>query len=167
MLPRTVSQLEIFQGLDELQIRELLGWFWKRNYPAMRIIYKEGDPCEGLFILCRGDVAVVKNSMRGNFRMSSLKAPTFFGEVSFLTRGPHTTTMRAETEVEAGVLPKTFFEERLRQHDPIAMQIVVNLAAICAKRLARADEELALAAGRLARFEREKDKREHHMTVFG
>lgn len=167
MLPKTVSQLEIFHGLDELQIRELLGWFWKRNYPALRVIYKEGEPCEGLFILCRGDVAVVKNSMRGNFRMSNLKAPTFFGEVSFLTKGPHTTTIRAEIDVEAGVLPKAFFEERLRQRDPVAMQIVVNLATICARRLARADEELALAAGRLARFEREKDHREHHTTVFG
>ncbi len=143
MLQKAVVNIDIFKGLSRERVDELLAWFQKKSFKARQIIYTEGDQPEGLYILTKGAVLISKASSRGLFRLGEVRAPTFFGEVGFLVGAPHSVTVRAKTDVEAGLLPAIEFEEKLRQENITALKMSTNIARVLSSRLLAADEDIA------------------------
>ena len=150
MLRKTMPKIDVFKGLAKAQIDELLTWFDKQAFPAREYIFQEGEDPDGLYVLCQGAVGVVKGSDKGKFRLAKLEAPSFFGEMSLLNDAPRSATIRAQTDVLVGVLPKETFEARLREKNETALLVTVNFARILSARLMKADKDIAALAGRLA-----------------
>ncbi|GMV82915.1 MAG: hypothetical protein AMXMBFR7_40990 [Planctomycetota bacterium] len=151
MLKQTVPKVNIFQGLSKAQVDELMTWLQRRDYPEQQLLFREGQEADGLYMLCRGKVGVIKSSSKGHFRLAELDAPDFFGEIALLNNAPRIAAVRAATPVIVGVLPSDVYRKKLETQDPIAMQITVNLARILAERLVEADRKIAELTGRVAR----------------
>ncbi|MCZ7649124.1 MAG: cyclic nucleotide-binding domain-containing protein [Planctomycetota bacterium] len=151
MLKRTVPKINIFQGLTKSQVDELMAWLQRRDYPEQQILFREGQASDGLYMLCRGKVGVIKSSSKGHFRLAELEAPNFFGEMALLTDEPRSSTIRAMAPCICGVLPTEIYRQKMGRQDPIAMQITANLAHLLAERLSEANKEIARLAGRVLR----------------
>lgn len=152
MLTKILPKIDIFRGLNEPQANELLSWFERRTYPEFQLIFKEGEAPDGLFILCKGSVAVVKSTSKGHVRLAELKAPSFFGEMALLLPANRSAGIRAQTEVLVGFMPKEKFQAKLDENNLTALRVSLNLARLVADRLNTANTQLAILSARLGRM---------------
>ena len=89
MLTQTsVKKIDIFAGLTRDQITEICGWLKPMHFPANSEIFREGQLPNGLYILSKGTVGVMKASTRGKFRLANIEAPSYFGEMGLLDDQP-------------------------------------------------------------------------------
>jgi CRP/FNR family cyclic AMP-dependent transcriptional regulator len=135
-----------------------------RKVPAGGAICREGDETSGLMILARGAAEVTKRGRESASTkpVASVEAPTVLGEVSLLLpRGKYTATVRARTDCELWVLPKTDFLQMLDRENVAVFKLVATLAEVLARRLVLMDGKMldlarrsdpAAAAEELAAF---------------
>ena len=139
---KVIKRLDVFKGLNKEQLTELMSWLVRVEVPPHKLIIREGAVPNGLFLLCRGEVAVIKGSSKGHLRLNVLHAPSFFGEASLLIDGRRSTSIRALTPCMLGKLPKDLFLQKIEQHSLTALLVAQNLARLLAQRLIQADEQL-------------------------
>jgi CRP-like cAMP-binding protein len=89
-------------------------------------------------VLLEGTVEVLK---KGSEPLATIDAPTVLGEISLLTEGPHTATVRAKTACEFSLLTTTQFHRLLREESLAAYKVIAILAEVLARRLTRMDEK--------------------------
>jgi glutaminase len=94
--------------------------------------------------LLRGQVSVVVELPQGGFkRLATLSAGMGFGESALVTGGLRTASVRADSDVECGVLDARAFE-RLRQECPGLMIVLLkNLLRAASETTARLTAEVA------------------------
>src|SRR5437879_1036647 len=73
--------------------------------------------------------------------LATIPAPTVLGEISLLTEGPHTASVRAKTACEFSLLTTTQFHRLLREESLAAYKVIATLAEVLARRLHRMDEK--------------------------
>lgn len=143
MYAKSVSNIEVFQGLDNRQIEELYSWLERRDFGAGADILREGEVPNGLFLLCEGKVSVVKGSMRGKFKLDEISSPSFFGEVALLDSAVRSATVKAVTPVVTGLLSTEIFDGKIRANNLTALLIALNLGRILARRFRTVTTTLA------------------------
>jgi CRP/FNR family cyclic AMP-dependent transcriptional regulator len=122
-----------------------------RKVPAGGAICREGDETSGLMILFRGSADVSKRGRESASAhiVASVEAPTVLGEVSILLpRGKYTATIRARTDCELWVLPKTDFVQMLERENVAVFKLVATLAEVLARRLVLMDGKMLELARR-------------------
>lgn len=78
-----------------------------RRYNAGQVLFREGDPADGLYLIRRGSVAVSKR-MGGEERvLAYVSAGNYVGEMAMLDGGPRTATVTASVLTEALVFEST------------------------------------------------------------
>jgi len=148
-----VKRIDVFKGLSRDQLSELMSWLVRFEVPVNKMIIKEGATPNGMFLLCKGEVAVVKSSGRGRFRLNVLHAPSFFGEASLLADSRRSTSIRTLTSCLLGKLPKDLFLEKIEQHNLTALMVGQSLARLLAQRLIHADQQIETLSQRYKRME--------------
>jgi CRP-like cAMP-binding protein len=58
-------------------------------------LIREGDPGQGVYVVLRGEVAVVRTEDGAEVELARLGPSEVFGEIALLTREPATATVRA------------------------------------------------------------------------
>jgi CRP-like cAMP-binding protein len=122
-----------------------------RKVPAGSAICREGDETSGLMILLRGSAEVSKRGRdtASAQRVAAVEAPTVLGEVSLLLpHGKYTATIRAKTDCELWVLPKTDFVQMLDRENVAVFKLVATLAEVLARRLVSMDGKMLELARR-------------------
>jgi CRP-like cAMP-binding protein len=122
-----------------------------RKVPAGGAICREGDETAGLMILFRGSAEISKRGRESATpqRVATVEAPTVLGEVSLLLpRGKYTATIRASSDCELWVLPKTDFVQMLDREDVAVFKLVATLAEVLARRLVLMDGKMLELARR-------------------
>jgi CRP-like cAMP-binding protein len=87
---------------------------------------------------------VFKNGSSGV--IATVTAPAVLGEISLLTEGPHTASVRAKTACEFSLLTTTQFQRLLRDESLAAYKVIAILAEVLARRLHRMDERFVEVA---------------------
>ena len=142
MFAEALPELSPFQGLEDAQIQELSSWLTRVEFPADHVVFTEHSSLDGLYVLVRGQVSVIKTSGGRNMVLAELEAPSVFGEMALLTHQNHSATVRTRTPVTAGLLPYEIFELRIRQNNVTALRIAFNLGRIACHRLRMATRDL-------------------------
>lgn len=88
---------------------------------------REGDGCEGLYLVRRGIVALYRHGDRDERMLTLVRAGDLLGEEA-LSNSPWRTTARALTDVEALVLPRRVLPQVMRLY-PAVNQCVVDALA--------------------------------------
>jgi CRP-like cAMP-binding protein len=116
---------------------------------AGSFICREGNETAGLMVLLRGTAEVTKGGPTGVQQLARVEAPTVLGEVSLvLRRGKHTATVRAQTDCDLWVLPKTDFMQLLEEENIAVFKLVGTLAEALARRLVAMDGKMMELARR-------------------
>ena len=132
------------RGLTPEQSEQILKAMIPVKADAGLVVLKEGDRAQGLIVLLEGTVEVVKNGSAE--ALATFTAPTVLGEMSLLTDGPHTASVRARTACEFSLLTTTQFQRLLRDESLAAYKVIAILAEVLARRLHRMDEKFVEAS---------------------
>jgi CRP/FNR family cyclic AMP-dependent transcriptional regulator len=136
------------RGLSHEQTEQLLQAMVPVKAQPDLIVFKEGDRPQGLMVLLSGTVEVFKAG--GAEALATIDAPTVLGEISLLSEGPHTASVRAKTACEFSLLTTTQFRRLLRDESLAAYKVIATLAEVLARRLRRMDDkfvEVSRASG--------------------
>jgi CRP-like cAMP-binding protein len=112
-----------------------------REFRAGEVVFHQGDPCDSLFLLRRGRVAVRVRTRDGDeVCVGLLVAPDEFGELGLLRDEPHhTATVVALDDVLVLAVSSTRFHELRMVHPALTEWLLQALA----RRLERSSDLLA------------------------
>ena len=98
---------------------------WLRRYRKGQLIVVEGQESHTFAILRRGIVGVHKDGQQ----IAAISEPgVYLGEMSYLLEGRRTASLRAETDVEAYVMPSDTFGDILTSSAHVALRVLKSVA---------------------------------------
>jgi di/tricarboxylate transporter len=132
-----LSQVELFRGLDRVTLAKLAAHLEPLPVRAGEIVFRQGDPPEGLYLVSRGAFAIYAGVGDGTDEVifNTLRRGEAFGEIALLTGDVRSATARAEEDGELLRLDQTRFHELVR-HDP---SVSLAISAGLIRRLRAAD----------------------------
>ena len=140
-----LSDLPLFKGLSTIELEEIGSHLVIDEKQAKVHVIKEGDaPGHPIFILMSGSVEVIKHGLDGRDHViSSLAAPSVFGEIEVLARRPAIAGVVSVSPVKVALLRRGVFDEMCSANRPCILKIIKNLATTLSYRLAATDGRLA------------------------
>lgn len=118
----------LFRTLPEELRRELGELAVEKRYEAGEVMFYEGDPCEGLFVVGEGSVKICKTSPTGREIMLAMEtAPSSVAEVPLFDEGDYPATVRTLTPVTAYLIRKEDFRRYCLAHPEVALRVFAML----------------------------------------
>lgn len=156
-LLRSISYLS---GLEEATLKALAQVALRRRYDAGQMIFLEGDPCAGLFIVESGRVKIFKLSPGGREQILHIfGVGEGFNDVAVLDGGPNPASAMALEPTSVLVIDRPSMVDLLGRYPALSKAIIENLAGR-ARHLVSLVEDLSLRTveGRLAKLLLEEAK---------
>ena len=143
-----------FKRLPTDRLEQLADRALCQTFSAGEIIFLEGSPSVGLWIIGEGRVKIFKLSSSGSEHILHLLGPgDSFNDIAALDGGPAPANAAALSDLTACVLPHEMLIEAI-QHDPLLATTIIQVLARRSRTLVQQIEDLALypVTTRLARF---------------
>lgn len=132
---------------SELSLRDLKlveKFLHPRTYHQDEVIFNEGDPGVGMYIVMSGKVSITKNSGNSSkIALATIEEGGFFGEVSIIEGGPRTASATAIEKTELLGFFKADLEELIERKPEIAAKTLYEIARILGERLRLTNEQLS------------------------
>jgi CRP-like cAMP-binding protein len=100
---------------------------FEKRYASGEVIFHEGDPGKGLFVVLEGEVEILKETREGERPLARLGANTAFGELALIDDLPRSATARASTPSRLLILYRSHLEALVAGDKGIALVIMQNL----------------------------------------
>ena len=118
-----VQRIPMFAGLEQEVIDALTQRATTRPFAPGQLLFNEGDPCEGMFLLVQGSVKIVKSSPSGRqLTLAVETAPASVAELPLFDGGPYPASVQAVDEVVALFIHKRDFRTVCLQHPQLPLQ---------------------------------------------
>lgn len=126
----------LLQGLNEDDFAHLSSLLVYKRYKKDEIIFKTGEPPEGIYLITKGRVRISTIIHRGHQKtLVIFKEGNYFGDISTLEKRPHSSTAVALTNVEAYLLSFSNLECGSTKNLSLSCKIIKKLALISSKNL--------------------------------
>jgi CRP-like cAMP-binding protein len=135
----------VFKALNDREIEEILPYFEEKRVKKGEFIVKEGEYSDIAFILTRGEVSVIKETIyKDDYIVTDIKAggDEFFGEVNLIDRGLVTSTIKAKSECEILQITHNDFINMMDEKPTIAIKLLWVIAYDISKHLRKADSDV-------------------------
>ena len=131
-LAAPLSQIGLFAGLTETETQALAQCAVERRFAGDEMLFWEGEPCAGIFLLLQGSVKIFKTSPAGREMMLALEtAPSTVAELPLFDGGPYPASVRAVGPLVTLFINKSDFQQVCRQYPDVALKVL----AVVGKRL--------------------------------
>jgi cAMP-dependent protein kinase regulator len=119
--------IPLFSDLKEQELRLLLSHIQSKAFQKDSVICREGEGGDSLFVISRGEVAIIKQTPGGKeIRVQNLKDGDFFGEFGFFIDQKRHATVKAMKECELLEIPRNGLHEMIQVH-PRLKEVLQNL----------------------------------------
>ena len=115
----------LFRGLDGLGLAAVAAAAIEVEFPAGRVIARQGEIGTGFFVVVDGSVRVVRDGTI----VARLGPGEFFGELSVLDGGPRVAQVLAAEPTRCLALASWDFERVLREEPAVALSVLRVVAA--------------------------------------
>jgi CRP-like cAMP-binding protein len=135
----------IFKALNDEELNEVLPYFEKRFVKAGEFIVKEGEYSDIAFLLQKGEVSVIKETIyKDDYIITDIKAggDEFFGEVNLIDRGLVTSTIKAKSDCEILQITHNNFINLMDEKPLVAVKLLWVIAYDISKHLRKADSDV-------------------------
>lgn len=132
--------LELFAGVAPNVLRELLQESQACSLASGEFFIFEGDPAHSLFVLVRGQVAVLKSWEGKQFVMDHMQPGACFGEVGLLNLSPRTASVLAVEPAAAIEISSLTLSGLLSRHPAQSAIIQTNMARMVSRRFTQASD---------------------------
>ena len=116
-----------------------------KPYARGRLIVKQGEPGDCLYVIQSGRVEVIREEDSGEVRLAELGEGDFFGEVPLFERMERSASVRAPTEVRVLTVDRRTLMSRIAEDPSLAFRILETLS----RRVREMDAEVARLQVRL------------------
>lgn len=100
------SVIPLFADLTQEEFDDFVKRMTIQTIPAGRVIIREGEAGNSVFLITRGTVRVYTVINGRTIDLAELGPSDFFGEIAFLTGRPRTATVEAKEEVDILEIPE-------------------------------------------------------------
>lgn len=142
----TLRRVPIFSELSNRELEKVGHISHMREYEDDEIIFHEGQPAAGMYIIRNGKVRIVQKTVTGDDQeLTVLLDGDFFGDMGLLDNSPRTATAisMGKSQIIGLFRPELL---KLIDKDPkLGAKILLKLAKVIAGRLRHADKQLKKA----------------------
>ncbi len=131
----SISSCPLFRDLDQEERAQILAIGHSRSYTADQVIFREGEPGDGLFIVVSGQVRISKHTATGEEALAILEANAFFGEMALIDYLPRAADVIANVETEVFFIPLAELRALLEAHHQMAGKVLFALCEVLTQRL--------------------------------
>lgn len=114
-----------------------------RNYRASEIVFEEGDPGTGMYMIRSGGVSIlVKNQQGAEDELALLGPGDFFGETTLTAPAPRSASARTTEPSELIGLFRADLLEMVERQPTLTSRVLIGLTRIVSERLQTASQEI-------------------------
>lgn len=148
--PKVLRRIRVFSTLSDEQLHKFMGYVEVFPVPQWKLVVKQGDPGDAMFLVLDGEVRVRLMIMSKETLLTTLTMGEFFGEVSLFDHGPRSADVVANKDSLLLRLSAVAFN-KLAQEDPdLASPFLRSICKTLTGRI-RADNKRFREAIRLMR----------------
>jgi CRP/FNR family transcriptional regulator, cyclic AMP receptor protein len=119
-----LAVVPLFEGLSKQQLRRISRLMTRLDWPAGKVLTREGEHGDEFVIVLEGEVEV-----RQGDRVVATRGPgEYVGEIALLDKRPRTATVVATTPVLVEVLSRREFMSLLAEAPELSEQILATMA---------------------------------------
>jgi CRP-like cAMP-binding protein len=121
----TFQQVPLFAGLTPAEIASVAQRAAEKRYSAGEVLFYEGDPCSGIYLIAQGTVKIYKTSGSGREIMLGIEsAPSSVAEVPLFDGGPYPASVTAVDDVLAYLVSKQDFRTACVQNPELPLKVL-------------------------------------------
>lgn len=125
-----LRRVPYLSALDDALTSELTPYVVERSLDRGDILFLEGEPCAGLFMIVRGRVKIFKVSPQGREQILHVLGPgDTFNEVAVLDGGPNPASAATLTPATLLILTREPLLDLIGRHSPLARSVIEHLAS--------------------------------------
>jgi len=110
-------------------LRQLCDHHSIHDYPSGAVLFQEGEPAEGIFLVCSGAVKLSVGSSHGDSLLLRSAGPgEILGLSSALTGQGYEVTAQTTTASEVAFIRRKDFLRYLREHGDVCLHVVESLS---------------------------------------
>ena len=165
----TLSRVPIFSGLSDSELSFLVQHAVLRHFSPGEIVFSEGDPCAGLYVVESGHIRIFKSSASGREQVLSIDGPgSSVAELPVFDGGNYPASVAAVDECRLLYVSKQDFQSLCLAHPQVALK-VLRVVGARLRRLVGIIEELSFTTvrHRLASFLLRLAQKEGKRTAAG
>jgi CRP-like cAMP-binding protein len=146
-----LARTPVFTGLPGRLLGRLAVQLFEKAYAAGEVVFREGDPGKGLFVVLDGEIEVVRETGQGDQRVATFGPGTAFGELALIDDLPRSATARTMGPTRLLILYRSHFQQLVEQDRATAVLVMGNLLRLLAGYVRAANtQRLVREAARLA-----------------
>jgi len=164
-----LARVPLFSGLSEEELRFLVQRVVPRRFSSGEIVFGEGDPCTGLYVVASGHVRIYKSSASGREQVLSIDGPgSSIAEIPVFDGGSYPASGTAVDRATLLFVSKQDFQALCLAHPQVSLK-VLRVVGTRLRRLVGIIEELSFTTvrHRLASFLLRLAQKEGQMTAEG
>src|SRR5271157_1488674 len=120
-----LKNVPIFSSLSESEFAFLTARVVQRKFSAGELIFGEGEPCAGLYVVEAGNVRIFKSSAGGREQVLSIDGPGgSIAELPVFDGGDYPASAQAITDCSLLFFSKKDFQSLCLQHPQVALKVL-------------------------------------------
>jgi len=120
-----LKRVAIFASLSEPELAFLRSHLLQRKYSAGELIFGEGDPCTGLYMVQSGHVRIFKSSAGGREQVLSIDGPgSSIAELPVFDGGNYPASAQAVSDCTLQFFSSQDFQSLCLQHPQVALKVL-------------------------------------------
>lgn len=120
----------LFGALAEPELAVLAARMSRKRFAAGELLFSEGEPCNGLYIVLSGRVRIFKTSVSGREQVLSIEgAGGTVAELPVFDGGPYPASVIALDETEIAFLSRRDFQGFCMEHPEVALKVLAVVGA--------------------------------------
>ena len=138
----------LFASLTEAEMRALAARVSKRHFQRGELLFGEGDPCTGLFLVASGKIRIFKLSAAGREQVLAVEGPgSSFAELPVFDGGNYPAAASALEDANVLFISRKDFQNFCREHPDVALKVIAVVGSRL-RRLVGIIEELSFTTVR-------------------
>ena len=138
----------LFASLTETETRALAARVSKRHFQRGELLFGEGDPCTGLFLVASGKIRIFKLSAAGREQVLAVEGPgSSFAELPVFDGGNYPAAASALEDANVLFISRKDFQSFCREHPDVTLKVIAVVGSRL-RRLVGIIEELSFTTVR-------------------
>ncbi len=135
-----LKRIPIFRSLKNREVRAVERILHQRDYQPGEIVFQQGNPGVGMYIIHSGNVEVIFEPT-GQV-LAELSDGEFFGELGLIDESPRSATVVAKSDCKLFGFFQSDLRDLIDRNPRLGVKIVMQLVSTIGERLKRSNEQV-------------------------
>src|SRR5579863_3910757 len=143
-----LRKVQLFAALTADEMHSLAARTGRKHLGRGELLFSEGDPCAGLFLVASGRIRIFKLSPTGREQALAMEGPGgSFAELPVFDGGTYPASASAAEDTDVLFISRKDFQNFCRQHPDVALKVIAVVGSRL-RRLVGIIEELSFTTVR-------------------